>query len=280
MIHQSEKPTLILGGTGKTGRRLAERLTALGKPVRIGSRSGRPPFDWTDESTWEAALDGVGAAYISYFPDLAMPGAADAVGAFARLAVRNGVKRLVMLSGRGEPEAQRAERQVQDSGADWTILRSAFFCQNFSESFFLEALNAGVVALPVGDVREPFIDADDIADAAAVALAEDGHVGELYEMTGPRLLTFGEAVGEIAKASGRDIRYMQISPREFDAMLVEQQLPPEFVGLLNELFTQVLDGRNSYVTDGVGRALGRKPKDFSDYVRDVAATGVWNPRIR
>jgi uncharacterized protein YbjT (DUF2867 family) len=275
MIHQSEKPTLILGGTGKTGRRLAERLTALGKPVRIGSRSGRPPFDWNDEATWEAALDGVGAAYISYYPDLSVPGAAEAVGAFARLAVRNGVKRLVLLSGRGEPEAQRAEQAVQDSGADWTILRSAFFCQNFSESFMLEALNAGVVALPVGDVKEPFVDADDIADAAVAALTKDGHVGQLYEMTGPRLLTFAEAIGEIGKASGRAIRYVQITPQEFDAMLVEQQLPAEFVGLLNELFTQVLDGRNSYLTDGVERALGRKPTDFSDYVRDAAATGVW-----
>ncbi|NGO49598.1 NmrA family transcriptional regulator [Allomesorhizobium camelthorni] len=275
MIHQSEMPTLILGGTGKTGRRLEERLTVLGKPVRIGSRSGRPPFDWNDEATWEQALDGVGAAYISYYPDLAVPGAADAVGAFARLAVRNGVKRLVLLSGRGEEEAQRAEQAVQDSGADWTILRCSWFCQNFSESFLLDALNAGVVALPVSEVKEPFIDADDIADAAVASLTKDGHIGQLYEMTGPRLLTFAEAIGEIGKASGRDIRYVQINPREFDAMLVEQQLPAEFVGLLNELFTQVLDGRNSYLTDGVERALGRKPTDFSDYVRDAAATGVW-----
>jgi uncharacterized protein YbjT (DUF2867 family) len=181
----------------------------------------------------------------------------------------------VLLSGRGEPEAQRAEQAVQDSGADWTILRSAFFCQNFSESFLLEALNAGVVALPIGEVKEPFIDADDIADAAVAALTEDGHVGQLYEMTGPRLLTFAEAIGEVGRASGRDIRYVQITPQEFDAMLVEQQLPAEFVGLLNDLFTQVLDGRNSYLTDGVERALGRKPADFSDYVRDAAATGVW-----
>jgi uncharacterized protein YbjT (DUF2867 family) len=275
MIHQSEKQTLILGGTGKTGRRLAERLTALGKPIRIGSRSGRSPFDWNDEATWEPALDGVSAAYISYYPDLAVPGAADAVGAFARLAVRNGVKRLVLLSGRGEEEAQRAERQVQDSGADWTILRCSWFCQNFSESFLLDALNAGVVALPVGEVKEPFIDADDIADTAVAVLTEDGHVGQLYEMTGPRLLTFAEAISEIGRASGRDIRYVQITAREFDVMLVEQQLPAEFVGLLNELFTQVLDGRNSYLTDGVERALGRKPKDFSDYVRDAAATEVW-----
>ncbi len=275
----SAEPVLVLGGTGKTGRRLAERLAAFGKPVRIGSRSGQPAFDWNDQNTWKAALDGAGAAYISYYPDLAVPGAADTVGAFARLAVRTGVKRLVLLSGRGEPEAQRAEQAVQDSGADWTILRSAFFCQNFSESFMLEAIDAGVVALPVGDVKEPFIDADDIADAATAALTQEGHVGQLYELTGPRLLSFAEAIGEIGRSSGREIRYVQITPREFDAMLIEQHLPAEFVGLLNELFTQVLDGRNSYLTDGMHRALGRAPRDFRDYAKATAATCVWNPRI-
>ncbi|TIM52808.1 MAG: NmrA family transcriptional regulator, partial [Mesorhizobium sp.] len=165
MTDTVRKPTLILGGTGKTGRRLADRLTAQGLPVRIGSRSGTPPFDWENTTGWEPALDGVGAVYISYYPDLAVPGAAEAVGAFARLAIERGVRRLVLLSGRGEPEAQRAEEMLKASGADWTILRCAWFSQNFSESFLLDPLLAGEVALPVGNVGEPFVDADDIADA-------------------------------------------------------------------------------------------------------------------
>ncbi|RUU07958.1 NmrA family transcriptional regulator, partial [Mesorhizobium sp. M6A.T.Ca.TU.002.02.2.1] len=166
MNDTAKKPTLILGGTGKTGRRLADRLAAQGLPVRIGSRSGTPPFDWENDTTWEPALDGVGAVYISYYPDLAVPGAAEAVGAFSNLAVERGVRRLVLLSGRGETEAQRAEEMLKASGADWTILRCAWFAQNFSESFLLEPLLAGEVALPVGNVGEPFVDADDIADAA------------------------------------------------------------------------------------------------------------------
>ncbi len=140
MTNHIDKPALILGGTGKTGRRVAEKLAARGHPIRVGSRSGQPSFDWTDERTWEPALNGVGAVYITYYPDLAVPGAADVVGAFARLAVKNGVKRLVLLSGRGEKEAQRAERAVQESGADWTILRCAWFAQNFSESFLINSV--------------------------------------------------------------------------------------------------------------------------------------------
>ena len=270
------KPILILGGTGKTGRRLAERLTAQGVPVRIGSRSGSPRFDWEVPATWGPALQGVRAVYISYYPDIAVPGAAETVEAFARLAVANGVIRLVLLSGRGETEAQRAEEMVKASGADWTILRCAWFSQNFSEGFLIESLLEGEVALPVGTVGEPFIDADDIADAAFVALTEPGHVGQLYELTGPRLLSFADAVAEIAKAAGRDIRYVKVSHDEFTASVAAHDLPPEFAWLLNELFTEVLDGRNETLTDGVQRVLGRAPKDFSAYAHETAATGVWS----
>ena len=271
----TRKPTLILGATGKTGRRVAERLTARRLPLRAASRTGVPPFNWDDRKTWTSALDGVGAAYITYYPDLAVPGAAATVGEFAKLAVMNGVRRLVLLSGRGEDGALLGERAVQASGADWTILRSSWFSQNFSEGFFLSQLLNGEVALPVGMVPEPFINAEDIADIAAAALIDDRHVGQLYELTGPQLLTFPEAIEEIARATGREIRYAQVSPEQFSSLLAEQKVPAEFVSLLNYLFTEVLDGRNAHLTAGVQRALGRPPQSFGDYAREAAATGIW-----
>jgi uncharacterized protein YbjT (DUF2867 family) len=276
MTDTTSKPILILGGTGKTGRRLAERLTAQGVPVRIGSRSGSPRFDWEVPATWGPAMQGVSAVYISYYPDIAVPGATETVGAFARLAVANGITRLVLLSGRGETEAQRAEEMVKASGADWTILRCAWFSQNFSEGFLIEPLLEGEVALPVSNVGEPFVDVDDIAEAAFVVLTEPGHVGQLYELTGPRLLSFADAVAEIGKAAGRDIRFVRISHDEFTATVATHELPPEFAWLLNELFTQVLDGRNETLTDGVQRVLGRQPRDFSAYATQTAATGTWS----
>jgi uncharacterized protein YbjT (DUF2867 family) len=270
------KPILVLGGTGKTGRRVAERLTARGVPIRIGSRSGEPPFDWEDRSTWAPALQGVGSAYISYYPDLSVPGAAETVGYFADLAVRNGVRRLVLLAGRGEEDGVLAEQAVHDSGAELTILRSTWFAQNFSEDYWRDEVLRGEVALPAGDTPEPFVDADDIADVAVAALTEDGHVGEVYELTGPRLLTFAEAVDEIARAVGREIRYEPVSIDDFTAAAAEQGVPGEFIELLGYLFSEVLDGRNSHLADGVQRALGREPRDFRDYARDTAATGVWS----
>ena len=270
------KATLVLGGTGKTGRRVVERLGARDIPVRVGSRSGEPPFDWEDKATWEPALRDVESVYVSYYPDLAVPGAVAAVRLFANLAVESGVRRLVLLSGRGEEEAQRAELAVQEAGAEWTVVRCSWFSQNFSENYLLEPILSGKVVLPAGAVSEPFVDADDIADVAVAALTEDGHAGEIYELTGPRLLTFEEALGEIARATGREVRYVPVSVEEYSSMLAEHVVPAEFVALLTYLFSEVLDGRNAYLTDGVRRALGREPKDFADYVRDAAATGIWD----
>jgi uncharacterized protein YbjT (DUF2867 family) len=274
-FHASKFPVLVIGGTGKTGRRVAERLTELGVPVRIGSRNATPAFDWEKPETWTTALEGISAAYITYYPDLAVPGAAEAVGDLARLAVRKGVKHLVLLSGRGEPEAQRAEQMLQASGADWTIVRASWFMQNFSESMLLGPILAGEMALPVKSVGEPFIHADDIADVVTAALTDDRHIGQLYEVTGPRMLTFAEAAGEIATATGRAIDYVTITPEEFVQGLEQEQVPADIAALVNELFTVVLDGRNEYVTDGIQKALGRKPRDFADYARETAATGIW-----
>ncbi len=268
--------TLVLGGTGKTGRRVVERLRARALAVRVGSRSGAPPFDWQDRSSWAPVLEGVRSAYVSYYPDLAVPGAVETVGSFADVAVGNGVARLVLLAGRGEEDAERAEQAVAESGAELTIVRSTWFAQNFSEDYWREAVVSGEVALPAGDMPEPFVDADDIADVAVAALTDDRHVGELYELTGPRLLTFADAVNEIAEATGREIRYVPVSVQEYAAGAAAQGVPGEVIELLTYLFGEVLDGRNAHLADGVQRALGREPRDFGDYARATAASGVWD----
>jgi uncharacterized protein YbjT (DUF2867 family) len=273
---QETKTTLVLGGTGKTGRRVVERLAARGLPVRVGSRSGEPPFDWEDEATWVPALRDVQSVYVSYYPDLAVPGAVAVVRSFAKLATRSGVQRLVLLSGRGEPEAERAERVVQEAGVQRTILRSTWFMQNFSEDYMLEHVLSGEIRLPAGDVPTPFLDADDIADVAVAALTEEGHAGQLYELTGPRSLTFAEAAAEIAEAAGHEVRYVPVSLEEHAAEAAEHGVPAEVVELLTYLFDEVVDGRNADTTDGVRRALGREGRDFSDYAREAASTGVWD----
>lgn len=270
---------LVLGGKGKTGRRVAERLTATGQPVRIGSRFGVPPFDWEDPTTWPGTLAGVWSVYITYQPDLAFPGAADRVGTFADMAVANGVRRLVLLSGRNEPEAQRAERLVVDSGAEWTLVRSSFFSQNFSESFFADLVSRREITLPAGYVAEPFVDADDVAEIVAESLTSDRHVDRLYEVTGPRLLTMFDVAAEISEKTGRDVRYVPVTGDEFASILRAEGLPDDVAAGITDLFTQVLDGRGAYLSDGVQQALGRPPRDFADYVRETAGSGAWGAPV-
>jgi uncharacterized protein YbjT (DUF2867 family) len=272
--HDRVGTILVLGANGKTGARVVERLRALGRDVRLGSRSASPRFDWEDRSSWTAALDGVAAVYVAYQPDLAAPGALEIVQAFFATAQRAGVKQVVLLSGRGEPEALDAELALEATTLDWTIIRASWFFQNFSENFFLEGVLAGEVVLPEGLADEPFVDAEDIAEIAVEAFTRAGHSRKLYEVTGPRALSFGEAVDAIAAATGRDIALVTIPLEAYREGLM--QALPDLADLVIYLFTTVLDGRNTPVAHGVEQALGRPPGDFEAYVARTVATGVWS----
>lgn len=276
--HDNQQPVLVLGGTGKTGRRVATRLRDRGLSVRIGSRSSEIPFDWEDPSTWGAALNGMRAVYISYYPDLAAPGAPEAVRSLADAALDRGVRRLVLLSGRGEVEAQRAEQAVFDSGADVTVVRCGWFMQNFSEDFLRDAVLSGEIVLPGGDALEPWVDADDIADVAVAALTEDSHVGELYELTGPQLLTMTDVAAELGRATGSDVHYIPVSVEDYATAAADQGVPEELVGHLTYLFSEVF-GHNAYTADGVQRALGRPARDFATFARDAAGAGAWTTPV-
>ena len=270
------RPILVIGGTGKTGRRVADRLINRDYATRIASRQAHTRFDWHDPSGWDAALEGVGAIYLTYAPDLAVPGATDSIRAFTRRAKAAGVPRVVLLSGRGEEEAQACEDIVQASGLEWTIVRASWFNQNFSEGEFANMVLAGHITLPAGKTPEPFVDANDIADVAAAALTETGHQGEIYEVTGPRLLTFTDIAEELSRATGRPVGFTQIPHEAFTAEIARSGAPEQVAWLLDYLFSTVLDGRNAHLCDGVERALGRKPTDFRDFARCTAASGTWD----
>ncbi|WP_329284736.1 NmrA family transcriptional regulator [Streptomyces sp. NBC_00691] len=258
---------LVTSATGKTGRRVAERLTARGATVRAGSRSGATPFDWEAPETWGPALRGADAAYVAYYPDLAAPGGVEAMETFGRLASEHGVRRLTVLSGRGEPEAVVAEEALRAAavGVELTVVRAAFFAQNFSEGLLAEGVAEGVVVFPAGDTAEPFIDVDDLADVVVETLTADGHAGRVHELTGPRPIGFAEVAAEIARASGRAVVYQPVSRSEYAGMLTGFGLPSPEADWLAALFATLLDGHNASVTDGVKRVLGREPRSFGAF---------------
>lgn len=271
------KKILVLGGNGKTGRRVAALLeTQKDVEVRIGSRSATIPFDWEKPETWLNATQDIDIVYITFQPDLAVPTAPEIIQKFTILATQNGVQKMVLLSGRGEKEAQVCEEIVKATAKNWTIVRASWFNQNFSESIFLEPISAGFVALPQADVLEPFTDADDIAEVVTEALLNEKHNGKTYELTGPRLLNFEQAVSEIAKITKREIIFQAVELDDYVKMLREYQVPEDEIWLVNYLFTEVLDGRNSYTTNDIEKVLGRKAIDFTEYVLKTSQTGIWN----
>lgn len=272
----STSPILIIGKNAKTGSRVNQRLMDLGIPTRAVSRGSSPAFDWNDPTTWRAAMSGAKQAYVTYQPDLAVPQAEKTMKGFLALALELGLEHVVLLSGRGEPGAERAEKILQTSGLSWNVVRASWFFQNFSEGFMVEGILKGELLLPVGDIVEPFIDADDIADVAVAALTQTELRNRLFEVTGPEALTFSQCTEIMSKALGRTVRYQQVPLEAFLGALKKQGLPEDVLWLMNELFTVVLDGRNSKVMNGVEEALGRRATKFETYVARTAASGVWN----
>ncbi|MFC3998215.1 NAD(P)H-binding protein [Nocardiopsis sediminis] len=281
----TEKTTLVIGGTGMTGRRVTAGLREKGVRACVASRSGETRFDWTDPGTWPAALEGVDAAYI--VPLDAEPSATPAL---VETAVQRGVTRLVLLSARGAdvpghfPDDFAAarthlegEEAVRASGAEWTILRPSWFAQNFSEGFFRDGVLAGELALPAGDGASAFIDADDIAAVGVAALTAPGHDGEVYELSGPRALTIAEALAEIAEAGGPRARYTPIDEAAFRAGLAAQGASEDEVDLWSGGLRPIRTGADAPIADGVERALGRPPRDFTEFARAAVQAGAWRP---
>ena len=271
---------LVIGGTGKTGRRVVESLNNQNHHLRVGSRSSYPPFDWDDPSTYAAALHGMDRAYIVYYPDLAVPGAKEAITTLTKVALKEGLEKVVLLSGKGETEAEACEEIVANSGLNYTLVRASWFNQNFSESFFLEPILAGHVALPMSEIQIPFVDVNDIADVVVKVLLDDSYNNQTITVTGPRKLTLKDAVETIAKKTRRDIQFQAISIEEYEEGMKAAGLPEDYVWLFSYLFREVLGKpENQVVSNDIEKILGRKAKDFTEFVKLTSKTGVWNLKV-
>lgn len=265
----------IIGASGKTGGRVKLKLNELGYNVKGLSRQTTPSFDWDQPEQWQASLEGLTSLYITYQPDLAIPRAAEDIKTLISAAKAAGVQHLVLLSGRGEEGAENAEQQVINSGLEWNIVRASWFMQNFSESFMLDGVLARQMVLPQAKADEPFIDVDDIADIVIAAMTKPELRNQLFEITGPELLSFEYCVATISNAIGEEISYHPIHVDDYIASAKQHGMPDDIAWLMNELFTNVLDGSNAFTTNTIKNVLGREPKRFEDYVAEIASTDVW-----
>ncbi|MEM6721623.1 MAG: NmrA family NAD(P)-binding protein [Bacteroidota bacterium] len=271
---------LIIGGTGKTGRKVAENLMQLGHNVRVVGRKTNPAFDWDKTETYDAALKDMDKAYVVYYPDLAVPGARDAISTLTEKALKAGLDKMVLLSGKGETEAEACEEIVANSGLNYTTVRASWFNQNFDEGAFKEYIVAGHLALPMPNAKIPYTDTKDIADVVTKVLLEDAYNGEIVTVTGPKKLTFQEVAQIISTKLGRTIHYQAISMEAFKTGLAQAGAPEPVIWLLSYLFTEVLGhSENQTISNDLERILGRKPITFEEYVDETVASGVWNQEV-
>ena len=267
---------LIVGANGKTGSRVQARLTQAGVPTRGVSRSTIPSFDWTAPQYWRAALEGIRAAYLTYHPDLSVPEAEGHIRRFCELATHAGLEHVVLLSGRNEAGAQRAEQVLRESGLEWNVVQASWFAQNFSEDFMVDSVLAGELLIPAGTAGEPFVDIDDIADVVVATIMEPGLRNRLYEVTGPEVLSFADCLEKISAASGYSVKLTELPLDDYIEALKEQGVGEYLVVLLRDLFADLFDGRSAYTAQGVREALGRPAASFSEYATKAAASGAWN----
>lgn len=263
---------VILGGTGKVGRRLTRSISDLGLEARPVGRGTVPAFDWREESTWGAALAGTVGAFV------VGPGSAtdwsETLSRFLAVAETTGLQHVVLLSARGVQfhptgAVATAERAVRNGPLAWTILRPTHFAQNFTEAMFVP--QDGRIVAPVGAGAEPFIDIDDIAAVAAIVLTRRGYDGRVLELSGPRSLTFAEAAGVLSRVSGSPVQFVDESDAEHEERLRRVGIPDGYVEWRMAMLRGIRAGSDGALSDGVQEVLGRPATSFRAWADREAA---------
>ncbi len=266
---------LVLGATGKTGSRVAERLSAHEVSVRTAARSGADArFDWDNQATWEQTLRGTTGLYL-VSPILRID-FAGLVGRFLDQAERAGVRHVTYLSAYGmeHAPAEVALRAVEldlaaRSSLTSAVIRPAWFMEDFSETF-LQPVN-DEITVPAGDGAEAFVSVEDIASVAAVTLTNpEQHAGRAYAPTGPQALTMDEAAQLISAAARRAITYRDTDREGWIAAMVSTGIPAEYAQVLRPLTATVADGNGARPNSDVLEVTGTAPVTFAEFAAKTA----------
>jgi len=266
------KNVLIIGGKGKNGRRVAEKLKSHKFNPIVTTRTinahveNERYFDWNDSSTFGPALKNIEIVYIVH-PDTSMLGAEQQIEGLITEMMNQSVSKAVLLSGRGQASVEKCEKILMQSQLDWTVIRSAWFNQNFSEGHFLHGIRSGEVTFMADTVKEPFVDLEDLSDVVVECLIDAVHNGKIYEVTGPELLTFAEAVNVIGVKLKRNIQYQYLNQEAYRQYLKNAGLDEFIAAHMTQAFSEILDGRNENIGKGVTHVLGRDPIKFTDFVK-------------
>ncbi|AFC31400.1 YesF [Paenibacillus mucilaginosus 3016] len=270
---------LVTGAAGKTGSRTASRLREMGYPVRTAGRNRAAAaghegehvvFDWNEESTHEAALEGVSAVYL-VGPLMVMEPAKIMIP-FLEKAWKAGVRRAVLLSSASVPEGGpvfgEVHRYLREQAPEWAVLQPSYFMQNFTEGPHGAAVRqGGDLVTAAGEGRVAFVNADDIAEVAVRALTDSVPHNTAHVITGPEALTYGEAAEILSRTAGREVRHVSVSPRELQQQWMALGMPEDYAAFMAGLDEGIRDrGTESRVTDTVERITGRRPVSLAEFL--------------
>src|SRR5580693_6562103 len=278
MNNTANRRVLVLGGTGKTGSRVADTLSERGVSVRTAARGGADiRFDWNNPATFEGALQGVTGVYL--VSPVMRVDFAGVVSDFLDQAEQAGVRNVTYLSAYGmeyapaEVALRAVELDLESRGSfTHSIVRPAWFMQNFSETF-LKPVDDEIV-VPGGTGAEAFVDAEDIASVAAATLTEpERHAGRAYAPTGPESLTLDQAAQIISAAAGRTIAYRDTDRADWVGAMVRSGVPAEYGEVLRALTETIAGGRGARPNGDVLAATGAAPVSFADFA--AKTTPAW-----
>lgn len=272
-------PVVVTGATGTVGRHVVSSLVQRGVPVRAAAR--HPPaasdlvepvrFDFADPTTFAAAFSGARTAFLVRPPAL---GRVRDLTPALEAAVAAGLRHVVLLSVQGAdkiPLLPHAglERWLRASALGWTFLRPSFFDQNLLTVHADAIRRRGELSMPAGRGRTAFVDAYDVADVAALVLADpSSHVGQAYTLTGSEALTYGEVAGIMTAVCGRTIRYTQPGlVRYLRAAHADLGLAPPLIAATSIIYTTARLGLAAGLTPDTGRLLERPPTTMTEFVR-------------
>ncbi|MBN2754244.1 MAG: SDR family oxidoreductase [Candidatus Goldbacteria bacterium] len=271
---------LVTGASGNTGAELVKLLEKSGSEFFVAARNTGAPrarrFDFMDPSTYTGAFAGIDKVFLMRPP--AISNVKKYIFPAIDAAVDAGVRHFVFLSLQGAEKNtfvphNKIEAYLKLKKISWTFIRPSFFMQNLTTAHLAEIRDKSEIYVPAGNGRTNFVDVRDVALASYIALAEPGHEGKAYEITGSEALTYYEIAGLLTSALGRKITYKKPGPLSFFIRKISEKQPLTYALVTTALYSVSALGLAGGTSGDFERLSGKKPVTMAEFINDFR--GVW-----
>ncbi len=283
---------LVAGATGTNGRALVSLLATAGHPVKALVRDRNSASaqalvqpnvqlcegNLADSSSLDTAFSGVNRAFIA---TAILPNTVELFTNFFEAAKRTTGAHIVKFSALGAGYAKTVVQQQHTdsdevliaSGLPYTILRPNSFYQNMlwnAESI----KGTGQFYLPLADAKQSLVDVRDLAMVASQALTEEGHIGQIYELTGPEGISYHDVAQQLSMVIGTEVTYVSVPPEAALQSMVESGMPEWNATVLAELYGEFATGNYADTNNNIEEITGKPATLFSAWVNDYKSAFV------